>query len=117
MFSRKLDSRHVLIPYPIIKNGSILRGITCFHDPSYVVLHVSTNDCVETHHDVVVNELIHLRNYIEEQTVKSLSEPIMRMDKQIAAQNEVCKILRFLDIDILNNLNIMGKHLGKAALE
>ena len=100
--------------------GSILRGITCFHDPSYVVLHVSTNDCVETRHDVVVNELIHLRNYIEEQVLDCkviLSEPIMRMDKQIAAQNEVCKILRFLDIDILNNLNIMGKHLGKAALE
>ena len=92
-----------------------------YKEPSYVILHVSTNDCVNKPPDVVVNELMHLKKFIETKLTNCtviLSEPVIRTDKLSAANNiqKVCKMLRFLNIYIMDNSNIEAKHLGRGGL-
>ena len=89
--------------------------------PSYLILHVSTNNCTIKQLDVIVNELLHLKRFIEMQLPSCtvvLSEPTIRTDN-IAAANcvkEVCKMLRSVNVYLLENSNVEAKHLGRGGL-
>ena len=82
---------------------------------------VSTNDFVTKRPNVEVDELLNLKNFIGMQLSECkviISEPVIRTGVVVAANNvrEVSKMLRFLNIYMLNNCNIETKHLGKGSL-
>ena len=86
-----------------------------------MILHVSTNDCVSKQPDIIVQELLNLKKFIEEQLPDCtviISEPVIRTDNFIAANNVkvVGKMLSLLNIYRMDNCNIEPKHLGKGGL-
>ena len=107
--------------------GSVIRDFYSYltplllKAPTYVVLHVSTNDCVTSKPNIILNELLNLKKFIEEQLPDCtviISEPVIRTDNIVAANNvrEVGRMLRLLNIYMLDNCNIEPKHLGKGGL-
>ena len=89
--------------------------------PSHVTLHVGTNDAVNSDSNSIVNQLINLKEYIENELPNSmvtLSLPMMRVDntkanKVLVAVNNA---IRKMSIDIMNNDNIKREHLGRLGL-
>ena len=86
--------------------------------PEYVVLHVSTNESS----DNVLNELIQLQHYVESSVpgiTVIISEPITRYDDNALACLRVRHLkgnIRKLNIKLIDNSNIVRKHVGKGGL-
>jgi hypothetical protein len=90
--------------------------------PEYLVLHVGTNDCVTHTSDRVLDDLLQLKRHIELKVpgIKViLSQPIMRYDNDAIACLRVSQLINKLDyinIPLLENQNIVRKHIGKKGL-
>lgn len=90
--------------------------------PSYLILHVGTNDCVMHSSDKVLNDLFLLKRYIEGKVpgIKVIiSQPIMRDDNDPLACLRVSQLiteLSGLDIKQMVNTNIVRNHIGKKGL-
>ena len=85
--------------------------------PSHVLLHVGTNDAVNSDSGAIVSQLINLKEYIESELPDSkvtLSLPIMRVDNMKA--NKILAAVKNTSIDTLNNDNIKRDHLGRVGL-
>ena len=89
--------------------------------PSHVILHVGTNDAVNSDSNAIVNQLINLKEYIENELPNStvtLSLPMLRADNAkankilVAVKNAIKK----MSVDIINNDNIKRDHLGRLGL-
>ena len=90
--------------------------------PELVVLHVSTNDCPNSSSEIVLNKLERLKEHIETSSsdIKVIiSCPISRYDDNVLACLRVYhlqKKLRMINVDLLDNSNIVRKHVGRLGL-
>ena len=90
-------------------------------EPDYILMHVGSNDTPFKSADIIFNEILVLRDYIQETlpNVKIIiSEPIMRMDNRKANTviNLLVKMLQNSDVSLLVNTNINETHLGRKGL-
>ena len=89
--------------------------------PSYIILHVGTNNSIKQDYITIVNGLIRLRRYIQtklESCKVIISSIFMRNDNQRANSTirRVNTMLREINFQIVNNENINDVHLGKKGL-
>ena len=90
-------------------------------NPSFIILHVVTNDADKYTSREILKTLLSLKSFIQSElsTCKIiLSTPTFRIDKGKCAVliKHFNKQLRNLNKDILNNDNILGKHVGRILL-
>ena len=91
-------------------------------NPDYILLHVSTNDCMSKTSDEVLLDLTKIKQHIETllpSCTLIISQPIVRADNNKAAQivkNLNTKIKRSISGMKLDNSNIKVKHLGTKGL-
>ena len=89
--------------------------------PEHLILHVGTNDAVDSSHQQIVNDLLTLKQFIKEKLQNCnviLSMPTKRCNSQkaYATVNLVNQQLSQLNIDIIENNNISDKHLDRDGL-
>ena len=89
--------------------------------PSHIILHLGTNDAVNSDCSTIVNQLINIQEHIESElpdSMVTLSLPIMRADNTKADKilAAVRNALKKTSIDTLNNDNIKRDHLGRVGL-
>ena len=89
--------------------------------PEHLILHVGTNDAVDSSHQQIVNDLLTLKQFIKKKLQNCnviLSMPTKRCDNQkaYATVNLVNQQLSQLNIDIIENNNISDKRLGRHGL-
>ena len=87
--------------------------------PTFVILHVSSNDSINKSADAMIDELLQLKYFIEQHGSKVIiSYPVLRMDNNEAnyALEELRAKLREIDIPCIENSNINSEHLGKRGL-
>ena len=89
--------------------------------PEYVIPHVSTNDCINLSSEKVMQDLLNLKKYIESipGITVIISEPIMRCDNHALACLRVQHLkekLRLSNVKLINNSNIVRKHIGRGGL-
>ena len=89
--------------------------------PEYVILAVSTNDCTNSPSVKVLEDLLNLKRFIESRNgIKVIiSEPITRFDDNALACVRVRYLqekLRKSNIILLDNSNIVRKHIAKGGL-
>ena len=92
-----------------------------YKKPDYTVLHVGTNDAVDSQASVIVDKLLQLKCFVKEKLPNCkivLSRPIRRAESKVATQvvDDVITQLKQLQIDIIDNENINRKDLGKKGL-
>ena len=86
--------------------------------PEHLILHVGTNDAVDSFHQQIVNDLLILKQFIKGKLQNCnviLSIPTKRCNSQkaYATVNLVNQQLLQLNIDIIENNNISDKHLDR----
>ena len=89
--------------------------------PSHIVLHVGTNDTNKFCSREIIDKLLSLKNYIQSELPNckiALSTPTCRYDdaKSGLTVKHVCDHMKALGLDIVDNGNITGIHLGKRGL-
>ena len=89
--------------------------------PEHLIPHVGTNDAADSSHQQIVNDLLALKQFIKRKLQNFnviLSMPTKRCDNQKASAtvNLVNEQLPQLNIDIIENKNILDKHLGRHGL-
>ena len=91
--------------------------------PTYMIIMVGTNDAVKKSTDDIVAELLELKKHVETILPKCtviLSCPTTRFDKSNHHSQKVVFDLREklinLKVPIIQNVNIIEKHLGKLGL-
>ena len=89
--------------------------------PEHLILHVGTNDAVDSSHQQIVNDLLTLKQFIKEKLQNCnviLSMPTKRCNSQkaYATVNLINQQLSQLNIDIIENNNISDKHLDRDGL-
>ena len=89
--------------------------------PSRIIVHVGTNDAVESTSDEMMAKILDLRSYILDilgNVPVIISQPIFRSDngKANCAIRNLNNKLGDLKIPLLDNSNIEEKHLGKKGL-
>lgn len=89
--------------------------------PSYIILHIGTNNAISQDYISIVNGIIRLKRYIEtklESCKVIVSSLFMRNDNH-TANNTITRVnalLQEMSFDIVNNDNINDVHLGKRGL-
>ena len=89
--------------------------------PSRILVHVGTNDAVQSSADEIVEKIVGLRDFIKSHldVPVIISSPINRQDKNdlaIIIRNVNAKLKSLKNIDLIFNDNIILKHLGKQKL-
>ena len=87
--------------------------------PSFVILHVSSNDSFDKSSDAMMDELLQLKIFIEQHGSEVIiSYPVLRLDNEKAnyAMEELRSKLRELNMPCIENSNINSDHLGKRGL-
>lgn len=89
--------------------------------PTYIILHVGTNDATSKSSRKIYTEITNLRSYIEDclpETKVIISCPVLRTDNQKANRTlqEVDSKLKGSNFDLVVNDNITDTHLGKKGL-
>ena len=89
--------------------------------PSYIILHVGTNDANEYSSREILNKLLNIKSFIESElpTCKIIiSTPTYRNDNAKCGLTikHLCDHILNLNLDIVDNTNICGVHLGKRGL-
>ena len=102
------DMYHYLIPI-----------IAKTHD--YIILHVGTNDAPSKSSREIIDDLLSLKSFILSKLSRCkviISTPIMRTDnaKATLTIKNMYEHLDDLNIDIVDNKNIAGNHLGRKGL-
>ena len=92
-----------------------------YKKPDYIVLHVGTNDTVDSQASVIVDKLLQLKYFVKEKLPNCkivLSRPIRRAESKVATQvvDDVITQLKQLQIDITGNEDITRKDFGKKGL-
>lgn len=90
-------------------------------EPEHIILHVGTNDSTSKTSREILDELLQLKQHIKNLLPNSkviISKPTLRTDngKATLTLNKLNSHLEQLDIDIVDNSNIKGLHLGKKGL-
>ena len=90
-------------------------------EPDYVLLHVGSNDCTTSNADIILDELLELKEHIQYTLPNStviLSQPIIRTDipKANKTMNELICNFNQLDILKMDNSNLKREQLGKRGL-
>ena len=87
------------------------------HKPEYIILHVGTNDALNLPPNEILDKILELKIKIEE--IKKdckviISTPTYRFDNRKAGNtvNELTNMLINLNVPIINDKKISGKHLG-----
>ena len=107
--STVLDMYHYL--YPLLQK--------C---PTYLILHVGTNDCVVRTSSQVRDDILALKRHIENKVpgIKViLSQPVIRCDDNALACLRVNSLINKLDeinVPMIINRNIVRKHIGRKGL-
>ena len=103
--ARIMDMYHYLIP--------ILEK-----EPEHLILHVGTNNAVDSSHQQLANDLLALKQFIEEELQNCNVFLSLKRNNQKASApvNLVNKQLSQLNIDIIENKNMSKKHLGRHRL-
>ena len=84
-----------------------------------VIIHVGTNNAMTDPSKEIFEKLISLKHQIESILPKcevTISNLIMRKDESKAANEEVNRLIKSVDINFVENSNIKGKQLGKRGL-
>ena len=102
------DIQHHLIP--IIKKK-----------PSYLILHVGTNDATKSSSRDILNKLLNLKMQVTQELPDCkvfISTPTLRSDngKAMLTLKQVTKHLLELNIDIVDNRNITEQGVGRKVL-
>ena len=89
--------------------------------PEHIILHIGTNDAVSKMSRQILNELLQLKQYILNTLPTCrvvVSRPTIRTHNSKAALNlsNFSKLLRQLEVDFHDNVNINEVHLGKKGL-
>ena len=89
--------------------------------PDYILLHLGSNDSINSTSDIIYNRLMNLKNYIQgilPNVVVMLSKPTMRIDNATAnfTLRRLGDLLDRSGIKLLDNSNIEGKHIGQRGL-
>ena len=89
--------------------------------PDYIILHVGTNDAPSKSSREIIDDLLSLKSFILSKLSRCkviISTPIMRTDnaKATLTIKNMCEHLDVLNIDIVDNKNIAGNHLGRKGL-
>ena len=89
--------------------------------PEHLILHIGTNDAVDSFHQQIVNDLLALKQFIKEKLQKCNVVLLMlnkRCDNQKASATVslVNKQLSHLSIEIIKNKNISDKHVRRHGL-
>ena len=89
--------------------------------PTYIILHVGSNDAISKSSRNIYTEITNLRSYIEDcfpETKVVVSCPVLRTDNQKANRTlqEVDSKLKGSNFDLVLNDNITDTHLGKKGL-
>ena len=89
--------------------------------PEHLILHIGTNDAVDSFHQQIVNDLLVIKQFIKEKLQKCNVVLLMltkRCDNQKASATAslVNKQLSHLSIEIIKNKNISDKHLCRHGL-
>ena len=89
--------------------------------PHHIILHVGTNDTVETASTVIVNKLLALKQFVKKELPMSnviILTPILRTDigKASLTTRNVSKHLLDLKISLIGNSNITPKFLNMSGL-
>ena len=105
-------------------SGSTIRDMYDYVKPvlrkrqSYVILHVGTNDAVDSYSSAIVNQLINLQEYIESKlpvSMVTLSLSIIRVENTKANKSlpAVKTAIKRTSVDKLSKDNIKRNHLGQ----
>ena len=86
--------------------------------PDYIVLHVGTDDAVDTETVVIVDQLLQLKYFVKEKLRNCkivLSRRTQRADNKVVTQvvDDVITQLKELQKDMISNEDITRKDLGK----
>ena len=89
--------------------------------PTYIILHVSSNDSINKTSESMLDELLQLKHHIEHYLTGCkviISYPVLRLDNNTAnsALYDLRLKLQELDIPCIENDNIKSEHLGKRGL-
>ena len=90
-------------------------------EPDFILLHVGTNDCTNKSAETILDELLHLKHFINQSLPNAtiiISQPIIRTDnsKAMSTITTLNKMLNSLKLYILDNSNIEEKHLSNRGL-
>ena len=89
--------------------------------PSYLIIHVGTNDASSSTSREILNKLLDLKSIAKDSNPDCdvwLSTPTMRTDKgkEALTVSHLTNHLLQLEINIIDNRNITGKHLSRTGL-
>ena len=89
--------------------------------PSRILIHVGTNDAPHSNAKEIVNELINLKNFVPQELniPVIISSPVNRYDNENLSniiRNVNAQLKNAHELDVINNDNIIMKHLGKRKL-
>ena len=92
-------------------------------EPTYILLHVSTNDVnnKNINSDIILNNILQLKHYIETKLPNAtvyISSPTVRTDNHKANTilRNMTEKLKLLQIPMMNNSNIQPEQLGSKGL-
>ena len=89
--------------------------------PSHIIVHAGTNDAYHTTSREILNKLLNFKSLIQEKLSDwkvFISTPTLRSDngKATLTVNQLTNHLLQLNIDIVDNRNIISKHLSRKGL-
>ena len=87
-------------------------------EPEHLILHVGTNNAADSSHQQLANDLLALKQFIEEELQNCNVFLSLKRNNQKASApvNLVNKQLSQLNIDRIENKNMSKKHLGRHRL-